>query len=172
MIHQIWNINWSISFHQQTVHTKQQVNISIVSNMISPRKRSDRSISLNWLPRLELKSLTDVWLTIGTAALQILCISRACNHFRSYRMVTWQPYSQPTAELGLYLLTIVLSIILMPTFVATGVFKVGSYASDNFRFGRDLDLQSIMSKSKPKRKRTNKTIGNQRYIIALKSYYY
>lgn len=109
-----------------------------------------QALSINWLPRLEIKSLTDVWLTLGLTGLQLACICRACIHFKSFQAVSWRPYSQPTAELGLYLLAIVLSIILMPLFILTGLFKVGSYANDNFRFGRDLDMHSIMNK-KPKK---------------------
>ena len=85
--------------------------------------------------KFELKSLEDLWIGLFLVALQISCFVRACRQFKDFKSATWEPFARPSLELGLYLTFICIAIICMPIFAFTSIFKMGSYANDNFKLG-------------------------------------
>lgn len=107
-------------------------------NLLRPRRR---------ISQLEFKSLEDIWLCIFIVIIQSICIYRACTNFNKFNGIEWTPYERPTGELWLYLFFIVLSIILLPILIFTSLIKIGSYANDNYEFGKDIDYAELARKS-------------------------
>ncbi len=131
-----------------------------------PVLRSRRSSSpLKCLPKkIELKSLEDIWLGVFLTIIQILCIKRACNYFKTFNTATWEPFTRPSFELSIYITFIFLSVILLPVFAFTSIFKISSYANDNLQLGKDLDPQT--STSKKQRRTSNRSSSqNTRYSL-------
>lgn len=67
---------------------------------------------------------------------------RAVNKCKEYNELPWPSDRKPVSELYAYIAFIVVSIMCIPFFVLTCVCKVGNYASDGFRLGRDDVIRS------------------------------
>ncbi len=114
--------------------------------------------------RIELKSLEDIWLGLFLTILQIMCINRACHHFRTFKTATWEPFTRPSLELSLYLGFICLAIILLPVFAFTSIFKINSYANDNLQLGKDTEPR-VNNMPKKQRTHANRSSQNTRYSL-------
>lgn len=95
---------------------------------------------------LNFKSLEDFWLCLFIFVIQVVCIYKACLNLNKYNSQSWSPNVKPFGDLCLYGLLILASIIMLPLFVVTSLLKIGSYANDNFKFGRDLDVKLMIRK--------------------------
>ena len=62
---------------------------------------------------------------------------RAVERCKRYNELSWREEQKPVAELYVYILLIVVSIMCVPFLVITAVFRIGSYANDGTRLGRD-----------------------------------
>ncbi len=62
---------------------------------------------------------------------------RAVNKCKEYNELAWPSDQKPVSELYAYISLIVISIMCIPFFILTCVCKVGNYASDGVRLGRD-----------------------------------
>ncbi len=67
---------------------------------------------------------------------------RAVNKCKEYNELPWPSDRKPVSELYAYIAFIVISIMCMPFFVLTAVCKVGNYAGDGVRLGRDDVVRS------------------------------
>lgn len=106
--------------------------------------KTTKSTCLVWMRRsVEFKSLEDVWYTLLSVCLQIVCIWRAFERIRKYANETWEPFERPVVQLGVYVVCAVMSVCLLPVMIWSGLVRVGTYANDRFRFGHDLDTKRI-----------------------------
>ena len=96
--------------------------------------------------KLKLKSLEDLWICVFVLIIQLICIYRGCLSLDRFNLQSWQPYPKPTLEISVYAFLLSLSIFLLPFFVWACLLKIGSFANDNFKFGSDLDTNSLYSK--------------------------
>ena len=62
---------------------------------------------------------------------------RAVERCKHYNELPWREEQKPVAELYVYILLIVVSIMCIPFLIITAVFRIGSYANDGTRLGRD-----------------------------------
>lgn len=62
---------------------------------------------------------------------------RAVQQCKEYNELPWRSAEKPVAELYIYIILLVISMMCLPFFVITAVFKVGNYANDGVRLGRD-----------------------------------
>ena len=68
---------------------------------------------------------------------------RAVSSCRDYNELPWHSKEKPVSELYAYICLIVLSVMCMPFFVITAVFKIGCYSNDGTRLGRDNVLHHL-----------------------------
>ena len=73
-------------------------------------------------------------LVLGTEA---YLMYRAVNKCKEYNELPWPSDRKPVSELYAYISFIVMSIMCIPFFILTCICKVGNYASDATRLGRD-----------------------------------
>ena len=62
---------------------------------------------------------------------------RAVQRCKQYNELPWREERKPVAELYVYILLIVISIMCMPFLAISALFRIGSYANDGTRLGRD-----------------------------------
>ena len=73
---------------------------------------------------------------------------RAVMRCKNYNELPWDTEEKPVSELYAYISLIVISIMCMPFFLITSIFKVGCYSNDGTRLGRDnvlhhLNMQAV-----------------------------
>ena len=67
----------------------------------------------------------------------------AVKRCRDYNELSWHSAEKPVSELYAYICLIVLSVMCMPFFIITAIFKVGCYSNDGTRLGRDNVLHHL-----------------------------
>lgn len=87
-----------------------------------------------------VKSLEDFWYCLFGICIQVYCLYEGFIKLHKYNSQSWQPYKKPDIEICIYAFFLCISILLLPLFVLTALFKIGSYANDNFKFGFDLEF--------------------------------
>ena len=96
----------------------------------------DRRVTLcGWRARVNTLWL---WLycTI-TLAVHGYLLYRAVTRCKDYNELPWRTENKPVAELYLYISLIVVSVMCLPFFLITAIFKTSNYAGDGIRLGRD-----------------------------------
>jgi hypothetical protein len=123
--------------------------------------------------RFLLKSLDDIWYLLIVIIVQSLCIHKGWLNLIKYNRQSWQPNQKPNAQIYLYIFCLMANICLLPLYVFTSMFKIGSHANDHFKFGFDLDssdskteISSFNNNSmlKPSKNRIKKSSSN--HLIA------
>ena len=70
---------------------------------------------------------------------------RAVLQCKEYNELPWGSEEKPVMELYVYISLVVLSIMCVPFYILTALFKVGNYANDGVRLGRDdLDASRVV----------------------------
>lgn len=109
-------------------------------------ERNNRRMMESYFKSVELKSLQSVWCTIVFTLIQLACIYRAYVNINKFNTQTWQPYEKPVFEIYCYVFALLVSVFLLPIYIWTSMFKIGSYSNDQFKFGLDLDTSQIYKK--------------------------
>jgi hypothetical protein len=120
----------------------------MLNNPLSLRNRENIFISSKRLKSaFSLKSLDDFWYCLLVMVIQLVCLYRSCINLKKFNAQTWQPYVKPNTEIYIYAFFLVASVFLLPCFIWSCLTKVGSYTNDLFKFGHDLDSESLYKKS-------------------------
>ncbi len=77
------------------------------------------------------------WYTAVVLAIQGYLLYRAVGRCKTYNELPWRTQAKPVVELYVYIGLIVASVMCMPFFIITSLFRIGSYANDGVRLGRD-----------------------------------
>ncbi|ELT89781.1 hypothetical protein CAPTEDRAFT_224725 [Capitella teleta] len=112
-----------------------------------------RSIRFCGRWRLKVNSLWLWWYCVLVLAMEGYLMYRAVLRCKSFNELSWKSSDKPVVELYVYIGLIVISVMCFPFFIITSIFKIGNYANDGSRLGRDTsatlrpDLDSSGSSS-------------------------
>ena len=74
---------------------------------------------------------------------------RAVMRCKEYNELPWPSDDKPVVELYVYITLIVISLMCIPFFFIAAIFKVGNYANDGVRLGRDDILDPLLAPHLP-----------------------
>ena len=86
---------------------------------------------------IKVNSLWLWWYCALVVGAEAYLMYRAVNKCKEYNEIAWPSDRKPVSELYAYISFIVISIMCMPFFILTCICKVGNYANDGVRLGRD-----------------------------------
>ena len=86
---------------------------------------------------VRVNSLWLWWYAAIVVVAQTYLMYRAVEQCKEYNELPWSSERKPVTELYVYIILLVLSIMCVPFFILTSIFKVGNYANDGVRLGRD-----------------------------------
>lgn len=84
---------------------------------------------------MHLNNLGLVWYCLLTTCLQVYIIVRSIYRFTAYVTLPWPNGTPPVSSINVYLLFIGCSILLLPIFILTALFKIGNFSNDGRKFG-------------------------------------
>uniref|UniRef100_A0A1B6EGG5 Protein tincar n=1 Tax=Clastoptera arizonana TaxID=38151 RepID=A0A1B6EGG5_9HEMI len=90
-----------------------------------------------------LNSLWSIWYGLSTCVLQAYIAVQSVYRFLDYINLVWPEPSSPKMELHAYVILTGTSVLLLPVFLASAIFKVGNLANDGFKLGRNLSVCSV-----------------------------
>lgn len=97
---------------------------------------------------IKVNSLWLWWYCVLVLGTEAYLMYRAVNRCKEYNELPWPAEKKPVSELYAYISLIVVSVMCMPFFILTTICKIGNYASDGLRLGRDdLLIKDTLSQS-------------------------
>ena len=88
--------------------------------------------------KFKLKSLEDFWCGLFITILMLICVYKGFCNLISFNLQSWHPFPKPISELTIYAIFLSINVLLLPLFLWTSLFKVGSYPNDGLKYGRDI----------------------------------
>ena len=104
-------------------------------NMIDPSRKK------SWIfLKCIVKSLDDCWLTLFFLFINMACFYKSFLYLNKFNDESWQKlFAQKSyTELYVYIGFLIFNVFLLPFYVWTSLFKIGSYANDGLKYGHDL----------------------------------
>ncbi|XP_064602099.1 uncharacterized protein LOC135468027 [Liolophura sinensis] len=100
-----------------------------------------------------VNSLWSIWYCILVLGLQAYITYVAIAHYRHSTSLQWGSSKKTPSELTSHVGLICLSLLCVPVFIIASLFRVGNYANDGVKFGRDhvMRFNSLDIVSKPAR---------------------
>ncbi|CAH1782723.1 unnamed protein product [Owenia fusiformis] len=102
--------------------------------------------------KCRLNLLWSIWYCALVLGAQGYLVYRAVQRVQYFNQVTWQRDNKPTIQIGIYIGFIGLSVLCMPFFVCCALMKIGNYANDGVKLGRDYEkTQGVGETDRPSR---------------------
>ena len=101
--------------------------------------------------KLKINGVWLWWYCAFVLAIQGYLIYRAVHICQRYNSLPWNSEQKPVAELYTYITMLVISVMHIPFFIISSIFKVNNFANDGIKLGRDNVYKKKIEVVKKKR---------------------